>query len=702
MAGKGRARSTTDPAPGQASSADRAASAGPPDAVGVPDVLAGRFPVIDVSPVVEGGRRPAKAVVGEVVPVEATAFREGHHALGVEVALHDPRGRLRSRTRMDPVGQGLDRWRGLVVPDAEGVWTFVIETWDDPWATWCHRAAIKVPAGQDIERELEEGALLLERIARALPRGRTAERTHLRQAVVTVRRESLPPSVRLAAALDPEVAAIVEAHPIRVGTTATGPWPLLVERRRALVGSWYEFFPRSEGAVPPRSGTLRTAAERLPAIAAMGFDVVYLPPIHPIGRTFRKGANNSLEAGPDDPGSPWAIGSADGGHDAVHPELGTLEDLRAFIRRADGLGLEIALDLALQASPDHPWVHEHPEWFTRRWDGTIAHAENPPKKYQDIYPLDFDNDPEGLYAEVLRIVRHWMEQGIRIFRVDNPHTKPLWVWDRLLADIRSTDPDVMFLAEAFTRPPMMRALAEVGFQQGYTYFTWRNDKAGLEEYFGELAGPASAYLRPNAFVNTPDILTEYLQQGGPAAFAIRATLAATLSPTWGVYSGFELFEHVAARPGSEEYLDSEKFQLRPRDWDGDAPTLAPYIALLNRVRREHPALQDLRSLRFHRTEDDAVIAFSKRVPRGPLGTPDADAATDADDIVLVVCLLDPRSPRETLVWWDLAALGMRETDRFSVHDAVTDSIWTWQQPTYVRLDPQGAVAHVARVRPAGA
>ena len=348
--------------------------------------------------------------------------------------------------------------------------------------------------------------------------------------------------------------------------------------------------------------------------------------------------------------------------------------------------MEIAIDLALQAAPDHPWVAAHPEWFTTRADGTIAYAENPPKKYQDIYPLNFDNDPEGLYAEVERVVRYWMSHGVRIFRVDNPHTKPLWVWDRLLTSVFETDPDVLFLAEAFTRPPMMRALAEVGYQQSYTYFTWRNSRDELEQYASELAGPAAAYMRPNFFVNTPDILPEYLQHSGPAGFAIRATLAATLSPTYGVYSGFELYEHVAVRPGSEEYLDSEKYQYRPRDWElarKQGRTLAPYLTQLNSIRRAHPALQDLRSLRFHGSDNSDVVAFSKQ---------------DGDDTILVVCTLDPAREHEATVWWDLGAIGLPPGERFVAHDLVTDLTWTWGPGTFVRLRPWEHVAHIVHVR----
>ena len=665
-------------------SATRAAATAA-SAVPVPAVLHGRIPITDVAPAVESGRIPAKAVVGEHILIRATVFREGHGSLGVEAVLVDPSGAETTRVRMRDLGTGVDVWGATVSPDAEGAWSFRIEAWDDPWGTWWHRASIKVPAGVDIEVELEEGARLIDAL---IPDPGMSRADRLAEVARTVRNTELPPEVRLAAASDPDVLDVIATSPMRVAVTVCGPWPLHVERRRALVGSWYEFFPRSEGAKgrPLKSGTFASAAKRLPAIAAMGFDVIYLPPIHPIGATNRKGRNNTLEPRAGDPGSPWAIGAKEGGHDAIHPDLGSEADFAAFVDATRALDMEVALDLALQASPDHPWVRQHPEWFTTRADGSIAYAENPPKKYQDIYPLNFDNDPEGLYAEVLRVVRHWIDLGVTIFRVDNPHTKPLWVWQRLIAEVNAAHPGVIFLAEAFTRPPMMRALAEAGFQQSYTYFTWRNDKAGLEEYFTELAGPASAYMRPNAFVNTPDILTEYLQRGGPGAFAIRAVLAATLSPTWGVYSGFELFEGTAVREGSEEYLDSEKYELKPRDWalaEEEGRTLTPLITLLNDLRRQLAPLQDLRSLRFHHTEDPEVIAYSKSV---------------GDDLTLVVCTLDPHHVRETTVWWDMPALGMDWQERFVAHDRLTDQTFTWGQGTYVRLDPLGTVAHIVDVR----
>ncbi len=419
----------------------------------------------------------------------------------------------------------------------------------------------------------------------------------------------------------------------------------------------------------------------------MGFDVVYLPPIHPIGTTFRKGAGNSLTAGEFDPGSPWGIGSPEGGPDAVNPELGTLRDFDAFVERAAGLGLEVAIDFALQCSPDHPWVEKHPQWFRHRSDGTIAYAENPPKKYQDIYPVYFDTDLPGLIDECERVLRHWMDHGVRIFRVDNPHTKPVAFWEVLLDRIHATDPDVLFLAEAFTRPAMMHALAQIGFHQSYTYFTWRNEKGELEDYLRELSSETASFLRPNFFVNTPDILHAYLQHGGRAAFEIRAILAASLAPTWGVYSGYELCENLPAAPGSEEYLDSEKYQLRPRDWaaaEAEGRSLAPLLTRLNTLRRDHRALQGLRNLHFHHTDNDAVLCYSKRDQEG--------------DTVIIVVTLDPHQTREATVHLDLPALGLGWTDRFVVHDELGGGTFHWGRDNYIRLDPHENPAHLLTVR----
>lgn len=672
--------------------------------------MIGRIPVVDVAPVVDCGRYPAKAVVGEPFDVTALVFREGHDELGAGVVLTGPDGVRRPPVPMSPVDGDIDRHRATVAADAEGAWTFEVESWGDPVATWKHNAEIKVPAGLDVELMLEEGALLLER-AVGLAKSDPAAKKVLKAAASALRDGRLPPEVRLAAGVSPEVGTALAAHPVRELVSSVGPFPVYVERERALFGAWYEFFPRSEGAHVDKfgrvvTGTLRTAAERLPAVKAMGFDVIYLPPIHPIGDVNRKGPNNTLTPGPNDTGSPWAIGSKDGGHDAVHPDLGTLKDFDAFVAKATKLGLEVALDLALQCAPDHPWVTKHPEWFTTLADGTIAYAENPPKKYQDIYPLNFDNDPPGIYAEVLRVVRHWMAHGVRIFRVDNPHTKPVQFWEWLLAEVRKTDPDVIFLSEAFTKPTMMRTLGMIGFQQSYTYFTWRTAKWELEEYFRELAYDTAAMMRPNFFVNTPDILHAYLQYGGPAAFKIRAVLAATASPSWGVYAGFELYEHVAVKPGSEEYLDSEKYQIRIRDWDNPESTtfpgvasLAPYLAKLNQIRGEQPALRLLRNITIHSADDENVIVYSKQTPRvvEQRGTRVVET-TATDNIVIVVVNLDPHAARETTVHLDLPALGLGWDDQFEVHDEFTDQTWTWGKDNYVRLDPGYEPAHILTLR----
>ncbi|MDN2498478.1 alpha-1,4-glucan--maltose-1-phosphate maltosyltransferase, partial [Nocardia nova] len=505
-------------------------------------------------------------------------------------------------------------------------------------------------------------------------------------AVAALRSDAQLPA-RVAPAFSAEVAEILRETPLRDLVTRGPAHTVLVERRRALVGSWYEFFPRSTGGWDadgnPVHGTFATATKELPRIAAMGFDVVYLPPIHPIGTVNRKGPNNSLTCGPDDFGSPWAIGSAEGGHDAVHPLLGTEADFAEFVRAAGELGLEVALDLALQCAPDHPWVRSHPEWFTTLPDGTIAFAENPPKKYQDIYPLDFDNDPDGLYAAVLGVVRHWIALGVTIFRVDNPHTKPADFWEWLIAQVRRTDPDVIFLSEAFTRPARLYGLARRGFSQSYTYFTWRTGAYELAEFGRELAAKADE-ARPNLFVNTPDILHESLQHGGPGMFAVRAVLAATLGPSWGMYSGFELFEHQAVRPGSEEYLDSEKYQLRPRRFAEAAArgeSLEPLITRLNEIRRAHPALQQLRCIAFHHVDNEALLAYSKIDP-------------SSGDAVLVVVNLNPFGAEDGMISLDMPAIGREWHDRPTVHDEISGEEYHWAQTNYVRLDPVRAPAHI--------
>src|SRR3954467_5840659 len=645
-----------------------------------------RLGITDVAPLVSCGSFSARAVVGEHVPVTATVFREGHDAVAANVVWTCPDGGTGPFLRMAKLPPEPDRWIATGVPDREGLWTFRIEAWSDPLATWRHAVEVKVEAGQGAEElanDLEEGARLLDRVAAEAD---GEHRHRVSAAAAALRDTSQEVTVRIAPALAAGLQRYLHEHPVRELVTRSPRYEVWVDRPRALYGSWYEFFPRSEGPVvggQPTHGTFATAADRLPAIADMGFDVVYLPPIHPIGRGNRKGRNNTLNPGPDDVGSPWAIGSADGGHDAVHPQLGTMDGLRAFGARTRELGMEVALDFALQAAPDHPWVTTHPEWFTTKPDGTIAYAENPPKKYQDIYPINFDNDPEGIYAECLRVIRVWIEAGVKIFRVDNPHTKPLSFWHWLIWEVKKTDPDVLFLAEAFTRPAMMHQLARIGFTQSYTYFTWRTERGELEDYGRELAGNAH-YMRPNFFVNTPDILHESLQFGGPPMFKIRAALAATMSPTWGVYAGFELFEHVAVRPGSEEYLDSEKYQLRPRDWaaaEAAGRSLSGYLRRLNEVRRAHPALQQLRTLRFHPVDNPNLMCFTKTDP-------------GSGDAVLVVVNLSSHHTQIGTTSLDLPVLGLDWHERFSVTDEVSGARYDWGQFNYVELDPYREPAHV--------
>ncbi|MFC4223465.1 alpha-1,4-glucan--maltose-1-phosphate maltosyltransferase [Lysinibacter cavernae] len=652
----------------------------------------GRIPLLKPRPAAPDARWNPSAFVGEVVPFSVTAFREGHDLIGVRLNLTSPSG-VTSVHRLLQGAPGTDRWVISVPVGEQGLWSFSFEGFSDDYATWLHNATIKIEAGVDVDVMLALGHELVTAAAAETTRT-SAQRRKLSSLAATLGDHTLAADERLAAA----TAAIDSFwnHPLASLSSSTADQQLLVERTRAGAGAWYEFFPRSEGAKRAadgtwRSGTFSTAAKRLPAIAAMGFDVVYLPPIHPIGEVNRKGPNNTLIAGPNDPGSPWAIGSRHGGHDAVHPDLGSITDFEAFVAAALEQGLEIALDLALQAAPDHPWVTEHPEWFTTLPDGSIAYAENPPKKYQDIYPINFDNDPVELRAEILRIVFLWVARGVSIFRVDNPHTKPAEFWEWLIAEVNAVYPDVVFLAEAFTRPALLKTLAMVGFQQSYTYFTWRNTTDELTEFLTGVANDTADFLRPNLFVNTPDILTEYLQFGGVAAHKVRAAIAATAAPVWGMYSGYELIENVA-RQGAEEHLNSEKYEYRPRDWaaaERDGTSIAPYISMLNRFRREHPALGQLRNLVFHPTDDEAILAFSKQLPS-------AHTANGKPDTVIVVANVDPHSVRETMVHLDLAALGL--PTQFEVTDAVSGETWTWGTHNYVRLDAFTEPVHLLSVR----
>ncbi|MCF2706603.1 DUF3416 domain-containing protein [Arcanobacterium haemolyticum] len=661
--------------------------------------VVGRIPIMDVTPCVEKGRLAAKGTEHEAFPVQATVFREGHDRFAAEAVLVDPEGNVAQIERMVNIRPGLGRYEAWLTPTYPGAWSFYVQAWSDPWATWEHNARIKVAAASDIELVFLEAEDLLRRAIGNLE-PRSPQAATLIDTLSVVSRASTPAPVRLAAATSPAVDEIMTAHPLRDLLTRSEPLPLAVDRLRALVGSWYEIFPRSCGAYQKDdgtwvSGTLRTAARELDRISSMGFDVVYLTPIHPIGTTSRKGRNNTLVALPGDPGSPYAIGSPDGGHDAIHPELGTFDDFDAFVARAHELGMEVALDLALQCSPDHPWLTEHPEWFTTRADGTIAYAENPPKKYQDIYPLNFDNDPEGIYDEIVRILKLWVSHGVTIFRVDNPHTKPVAFWERLLAQFRVEHPDVIFLAEAFTAPPMLQGLGAVGFHQSYCYFAWRNEKEEIEEYLEELARESDDRVRPAFWPTTHDILTPYMQHGGTAGFAIRAVLAATGSPTYGIYSGYELAERIP-RPGFEEQIDNEKYEFKPRDWEAAEPTGIPHLlGELNAIRHKHTALQRLRNIRINPTSDPNIVCFTRfsRPEESPDGTADA---------VIVAINLDPSERHSATVSLDLSPwdLTPRPDGKplFEVTDELSGFTYSWDENPTVILDPSWQFAHILSVK----
>ena len=653
----------------------------------------GRLPILGVKPSVEGGRWPAKAFKGEVIPFSANVFREGHDALGVELLLIDPNGK-QSVHRLSPGALGSDLWHTKVQLNQEGKWRYQIRAFADDFETWHHNASVKLAVGVDEELMMLEGIALFTRAA--AEKDRTAANAKALVALAEKLSDTARPAKdRLAEAETTAIAKAIAAQPIRSLITLSEEFVINCERELAGAGAWYEFFPRSEGAVFDArtktwtSGSFKTAAKRLPAVAEMGFDILYMPPIHPIGVAYRKGPNNTLTAGPQDPGSPWAIGSEAGGHDAIHPDLGNEKDFAAFVKKANDLGLEIAMDLALQASPDHPWVKTNPEWFTTRADGTIAYAENPPKKYQDIYPINFDNDPEGIHFEVLRVVKLWISRGVKIFRVDNPHTKPVAFWEWLIGEINHEFPEVIFLAEAFTRPSMMHALGKVGFQQSYTYFTWRNTKSELESYLTELVHESADFFRPNFWVSTPDILTEYLQFGGPAAHKIRAVLASMCTPSWGMYAGYELCESVA-RPGAEEHIDSEKFEYRPRDWEAakkGGRSIADFITKLNEIRAAHPAIRQLRNLELHHTDDSAILAFSKHLSAEHTESGKADT-------ILVIVNVDPHAVRETMVHLDLSKLGLAHGAKFEVKDLLSGETYEWSSDNYVRLDSFTQPAHI--------
>ncbi|WP_406709874.1 alpha-1,4-glucan--maltose-1-phosphate maltosyltransferase [Trueperella pyogenes] len=660
----------------------------------------GRIPIVDVSPVVQHGAWPAKGTVSEAFPVTATVFREGHDQFGAAAVLIDPDGNEAQESIMYDSHPGLNIYKAWLTPTRAGQWEFFVRAWSDPMATWYHDAEIKLNAGVDVELVFLEGERLLTRAMKNMPTA-TEERAILRDAISVIKRKRVSTNLRFAAATSDDVRRAMATYPLRDMVTESPRYKVNVDRERALVGSWYEIFPRSIGCYYDEekkawvSGTLKTAAEGLDRIAAMGFDVVYLTPIHPIGETNKKGRNNTLDSTPEDPGSPYAIGSPAGGHDAIHPDLGTFEDFDAFVARAHKLGMEVALDVALQCSPDHPWITEHPQWFTTRADGTIAYAENPPKKYQDIYPLNFDNDPEGIYQEIKRILELWVAHGVTIFRVDNPHTKPVSFWQRLLAEFRELHPDVIFLAEAFTKPPMLQTLGAVGFHQSYNYFAWRNEKKEIEEYLWELSHDSDARVRPAFWPTTHDILTPYMQRGGVPAFAIRAILAATGSPTWGIYNGYELVENVA-RPGAEEQIDNEKYQYKNRDWGAaEALGISTLLGKLNDIRSRHLAFRRLRNVTINPTNNDNLLCFTK-VTR-PEESPDGKR-----DMVIVVLNLNPYETHAGTIELDLSAFGTSPrwdgSPAIQVYDELSGETFQWNDRPYVSLNPGGRVAHILSVQ----
>jgi starch synthase (maltosyl-transferring) len=643
-----------------------------------------RLVIEEVEPQIDGGRHPVKRVVGDRLRVGADLFMDGHSLIRARIRYRRPGER---RWRHAPLRYHFDpdRWSGSVELDRIGLWAFSVEGWPDAWGSWCADLRKRIDAGQDLAPELLEGVALLRRAA---ARASGKARSRLEEAAAELEsgaRDGLAPDVTFS-----DDIAELAAGPLEDGelTRYERVLEVVVDRERARFGAWYELFPRSQAAKPGRHGTFADVERRLPALAELGFDVVYLPPIHPIGRSHRKGPNNTLGAGPGDPGSPWAIGAEEGGHTAVHPELGSLADFEHLVAAAESLGLEIALDYALQCSPDHPWVREHPGWFSQRLDGSIRYAENPPKKYQDIYPLDFwCEDREGLWRACRDVLLFWIERGVRIFRVDNPHTKPFAFWEWVIREVQARHPEVIFFAEAFTRPKRMLGLAKLGFTQSYSYYTWKNTSWELRDYLTELTRTrAVEFYRPNFFANTPDILHEYLQEGGPPAFRVRLLLAGTLSPSYGIYSGYELCENEPLREGSEEYLHSEKYEVRWRDWNAPG-NLNEEIRRLNRMRRENPALQRFDNLAFLGSTNERILFFHKADPRGQL---------------LVAANLDPHAVQESTVEVPLGALGLAEDRSFQVEDLLSGERYTWRGPrAYVRLDPALAPGHVLRLASPG-
>ncbi|KAB6777845.1 DUF3416 domain-containing protein [Bifidobacterium longum] len=675
----------------------------------------GRINVMDITPAEERGIFPARVELGEPFEMTAQVFIEGRTKVGATAIVRNPRGKETMRRAMTCVNPGLDRWTVMVkcgehsdlkpwedgyaaVKRQLGEWTVTIEGWEDAYVSWLHDARIKVRVMDDVDNALNSGAELLARWAETPDTGLTArDRKTLEKAAETMADQTLSAEDRLAAGDNPTIAALHETHPLRDGISPSQPQRFKVERPKSSFAAWYQFFPRSEGAtIDPNTGkiiqgTLKTSMAGLERAAAEGFDIVYLPPVFPIGVTNRKGRNNTLVAGPDDPGSPFGIGSELGGHDTVDPLLGTMDDFKALCQRAHELGLEIALDFALQCSPDHPWVKAHPNWFRHKPDGSIAFAENPPKKYQDIYPIDFNADMPGIEKEVERIMNLWIEAGVTIFRIDNPHTKPVRFWQDVIAAVTKKHPEILFLAEAFTRPGMMRALSYVGFTQSHCYFPWRNTKDELEEYLPVTNGDDGYYQHNTFWPTTPDILTAYVRDNGVAGHCVRAVLAAMGSPSWGIYNGYELIENKQ-RPGFEEQIDNEKYEVKVRDWSkAKQYGVAEMLTALNKIRRAHPAALSYHNLTVLPTSDPNILAFARHTPAELTGTGQADT-------LIVVVNLDGHNAHQSMIHLELSELGLPTDRPLNVRDELTGREFQWGWDNYVSLAPWTDVAHILSVQ----
>ena len=675
----------------------------------------GRINVMDITPAEERGIFPARVELGEPFEMTAQVFIEGRTKVGATAIVRNPRGKETMRRAMTCVNPGLDRWTVMVkcgehsdlkpwedgyaaVKRQLGEWTVTIEGWEDAYVSWLHDARIKVRVMDDVDNALNSGAELLARWAETPDTGLTArDRKTLEKAAETMADQTLSAEDRLAAGDNPTIAALHETHPLRDGISPSQPQRFKVERPKSSFAAWYQFFPRSEGAtIDPNTGkiiqgTLKTSMAGLERAAAEGFDIVYLPPVFPIGVTNRKGRNNTLVAGPDDPGSPFGIGSELGGHDTVDPLLGTMDDFKALCQRAHELGLEIALDFALQCSPDHPWVKAHPNWFRHKPDGSIAFAENPPKKYQDIYPIDFNADMPGIEKEVERIMNLWIEAGVTIFRIDNPHTKPVRFWQDVIAAVTKKHPEILFLAEAFTRPGMMRALSYVGFTQSHCYFPWRNTKDELEEYLPVTNGDDGYYQHNTFWPTTPDILTAYVRDNGVAGHCVRAVLAAMGSPSWGIYNGYELIENKQ-RPGFEEQIDNEKYEVKVGDWSkAKQYGVAEMLTALNKIRRAHPAALSYHNLTVLPTSDPNILAFARHTPAELTGTGQADT-------LIVVVNLDGHNAHQSMIHLELSELGLPTDRPLNVRDELTGREFQWGWDNYVSLAPWADVAHILSVQ----